>query len=64
MNIGKQIVVFGLGKVGREVVRQIQACKLPVVFAGMADSTACIVGFPLSNSQIELVWTENWLVAL
>ncbi|MBE0696787.1 MAG: homoserine dehydrogenase [Anaerolineaceae bacterium] len=55
MNIGKQIVVFGLGKVGREVVRQIQECSLPVVFTGMADSTACVFGFPLSNSQIESV---------
>ncbi len=28
---------------------------MPVVFTGIADSTACVVGFPLSNSQIESV---------
>lgn len=55
MNIGKQIVVFGLGKVGREVVRQIQECSLPVVFTGMVDSTACVLGHPLSNPQIESI---------
>lgn len=55
MSIEKQIVVFGLGKVGSEVVRQIQACNLPLVFTGMADSTACVVGSPLSNSQIKSV---------
>lgn len=55
MNIGIQIVVFGLGKVGREVVRQIQERSLPIVFTGMVDSKACVVGFPFSNSQIESV---------
>lgn len=51
----KKIILIGLGKVGREVVHQIQECSLPVVFTAMADSTACVFGFPLSNSQIESV---------
>lgn len=55
MSFSKQIIIIGVGKVGREVIHQIQGCKLPVVFTGLADSSACVVGLPLSDSQIESV---------
>lgn len=55
MNINKQIMIVGFGKVGREVVHQIKELKLPVVFTGLVDSSACLLSHSLSDTQIESV---------
>jgi len=51
----KKIMIIGLGKVGREVIQQIRDCNLPVDFTGLVDSTACVVGDPLSMTQLDAI---------
>lgn len=49
-----KLILIGLGKVGREVIRQLQACELNFEITALADSTACMVGQPLSFDMINL----------
>jgi homoserine dehydrogenase len=48
----QNIVLLGAGKVGREVIRQIQAAGLPIQFTAIADSQAILSGSPLTAAQI------------
>ena len=50
------LILLGAGKVGREVIRQIQASGLPIQFIAIADSQAFVAGSPLSPAQIEGVF--------
>jgi len=47
------IILFGLGKVGRELVQQVLSSGLKIRFTTLADSSAFISGNPLSKDQIE-----------
>ena len=49
-----KIILIGLGNVGREVIDQLQACDLNFEITALADSTACLVGQPLSSDMINL----------
>jgi homoserine dehydrogenase len=53
MNKPTNIILLGPGKVGRELVRQIQANELNLHFSALADSSAFISGNPLYKDQIE-----------
>lgn len=53
MNKTTNIILLGLGKVGRELVRQILANGLNLHFSALADSGAFISGNPLTKDQIE-----------
>ncbi|MBE0684937.1 MAG: homoserine dehydrogenase [Anaerolineaceae bacterium] len=48
-----KIILIGLGKVGREVLKQLQACDLNFEITALADSSACLVGQPLSTDLIK-----------
>ncbi len=47
------IILLGPGKVGRELVQQVQASGLNLRFTVLADSRAFICGNPLTSEQIE-----------
>lgn len=47
-----KIILIGLGKVGREVINQLQACELNFEITVLVDSTAFLVGQPLSTEMI------------
>ncbi|MBW6474779.1 MAG: hypothetical protein K0B14_16750 [Anaerolineaceae bacterium] len=51
----QKIILLGLGKVGREVIRQLNSCALPLEVCALADSTASVVGDPL---DIQLIKTS------
>lgn len=53
MNKTTNIILLGLGKVGRELVRQILSNGLNLHFSALADSSAFIAANPLSTDQIE-----------
>jgi len=46
------IILLGAGKVGREIIHQIQASGLPIRFCAIADSQAFLGGDPLTSAQI------------
>ncbi|NTW43881.1 MAG: hypothetical protein HGB14_05465, partial [Anaerolineaceae bacterium] len=50
------LILLGAGKVGRELIRQIQGSGLPIQFIAIADSQAFVDGSPLSPAQIEGVF--------
>ncbi len=52
MQTSQNIILIGLGKVGREVIRQLQALGLEDRITGLADSSAVIFGNPLPPKQI------------
>lgn len=47
-----KIILLGLGKVGREVIHQLDACGLAFDVCALADSSACLVSDPLNKEQI------------
>ena len=49
------LILLGAGKVGREVIRQVQASGLPIQFIAIADSQAFVSGNPLTPAKIEAV---------
>lgn len=49
----QKIILLGLGKVGREVIRQLDVCALPLEICALADSTACVSGDPLDIQLIK-----------
>jgi homoserine dehydrogenase len=53
MNKPTNIILLGLGKVGRELVQQVLSSGLNICFIAIADSRAFISGSPLSAVQIE-----------
>ena len=55
MRILKKIIIMGLGKVGQAVSHQILESQLPLDFIGLADSTGCVVGDPISQAQLESI---------
>ncbi len=52
MQSQSKIILIGLGKVGREVLQQLQVSGLPFEIKALADSSACLIGQPLSSDQI------------
>jgi homoserine dehydrogenase len=52
MQTPQKIILIGLGKVGREVIQQLQASGLRFEITALADSTASMIGQPLSTDQI------------
>lgn len=52
MQTTQKIILIGLGKVGREVIRQIQACGINAEISAVADSSSFLSGLPLSNEEI------------
>ncbi len=54
MQTPQKIMLIGLGKVGREVIRQLQSSGVRFEITALADSTACVIGQPLSADQIHL----------
>lgn len=48
----RKVILLGLGKVGREVIHQLESCDLALEVCVLADSSACIVGDPLNEEQI------------
>ena len=53
--MSKKIIIMGLGKVGQAVVHQLLENQLPLDFTGLADSTGCLVGDPISRTQLESI---------
>lgn len=53
MQKSPRIILVGLGKVGQEVLRQLKGIELDYQIIGVADSSACLVGDPLSNEQVD-----------
>jgi homoserine dehydrogenase len=53
MQTSPRIILVGLGKVGQEVLRQLKGIELDYQIIGVADSSACLVGDPLSNEQVD-----------
>ncbi|HSM24729.1 MAG TPA: hypothetical protein VK856_07705 [Anaerolineaceae bacterium] len=49
----QNIILIGLGKVGREVINLIQQNHINVQFVAVADSQACLIGKPLSAELLE-----------
>ena len=49
------IILLGLGKVGRELVQQVHVSGLNLQFIALADSSAFISDSPLSSKKIETV---------
>lgn len=47
-----KIILIGLGKVGREVVNQVQKYHLNYEITALADSSACLAGHPLFLDMI------------
>ncbi|MBE0688173.1 MAG: hypothetical protein IH585_19430 [Anaerolineaceae bacterium] len=47
-----KIILIGLGKVVREVLNLLQACDLNFEITALSDSSACLVGQPLSTEMI------------
>lgn len=47
-----KIILIGLGKVGREVLRQLKNLEIDYEIIGLADSSACLVGEPLTMVQV------------
>ena len=47
------IILLGLGKVGRELVQQVLSSGLNLHFSALADSSAFISGSPLTSKIIE-----------
>lgn len=47
-----KIILIGLGKVGREVLQQLPISGLRCEITALADSTACLIGQPLSVQQV------------
>lgn len=52
MQTPQKIILIGLGKVGREVIKQLQVIGLSFEITALADSTASLIGQPLSADQI------------
>lgn len=52
MQTPQKIILIGLGKVGREAIQQLQASGLRFEITATADSTACLIGQPLSAHQV------------
>ncbi len=48
----QKIILLGLGKVGRELIHQMDTCSLPLEVCALADSTACVAGDPLDIQLI------------
>ena len=48
----QKIILVGLGKVGREVIHQLQGSGLEFEITALADSTSSLIGQPLSADQI------------
>lgn len=48
-----EIILFGLGKVGQEVIRQIHSCGINVSISAVADSSAFLSGKPLADDVID-----------
>jgi homoserine dehydrogenase len=48
----QKIILIGLGKVGHEVIRQLDDCALPLEVCALADSTAYVAGDPLDTQLI------------
>ena len=44
-----KIILIGLGKVGREVLHQLATLRISLEISGLADSSACLVGTPLTK---------------
>jgi homoserine dehydrogenase len=53
MQKSPKIILVGLGRVGREVLRQLNNMELDYQISGLADSSACLLGNPLSNEQVD-----------
>jgi homoserine dehydrogenase len=47
-----KIIIFGLGKVGRELLIQLQNSGLRYQIIALADSSGCLTGRPLTTDQI------------
>jgi len=52
MSTTTNLILLGVGKVGRELIRQIQASGLPIQFSVITDSQAFLGGSPLSTGQV------------
>lgn len=48
-----KLILIGLGKVGREVLHQQSMLDLKLQIVGLADSSACLLGEPLSEELLE-----------
>jgi homoserine dehydrogenase len=53
MNKPTNIILLGPGKVGRELLQQVQSSAKSIRFTALADSSAFISGNPLYKDQIE-----------
>jgi homoserine dehydrogenase len=49
------LILIGAGKVGRELIRQVQGANLPISFAAISDHQAFLAGDPLSQVQLDQV---------
>jgi homoserine dehydrogenase len=49
----QKIIIIGLGRVGREILSQLKSVGLDYQIIGLADSSACLVGDPLSDEQVD-----------
>jgi homoserine dehydrogenase len=48
-----KIMLYGLGKVGRQVLAMLNHLDLPVALAALSDSSACLTGDPLTSQLVE-----------
>ncbi|MDO9087353.1 MAG: hypothetical protein Q7U53_14185 [Anaerolineaceae bacterium] len=49
-----KIIIFGLGKVGRELLFQLQNSGLNYQIIALADHSGCLTGHPLTTDQIAI----------
>jgi homoserine dehydrogenase len=66
MHTNTHLILLGAGKVGREVIRLIQACGLPIRFTAITDSQLFVIGNPLQPAVIQAVFdakaSGQWLI--